>query len=50
MAIGLLIAVLQMRSAMGAAVAGDLERAGDTIAIQQILVGHIVAERPSWHG
>jgi hypothetical protein len=30
--------------------AGDLERAGDTIAIQQILVGHIVSERPSWHG
>jgi hypothetical protein len=42
--------VLVTGSGNGAAVESDLDRAGDTIAIQQILVTHILDQRPSWHG
>jgi hypothetical protein len=46
----LLTAAILTGSPVALAAAHDLDRAGDTVAIQQMLVEYILAERPAWHG
>jgi hypothetical protein len=46
----LLTAAILTGSPVAPAAADDLDRAGDTVAIQQMLVEYVLAERPAWHG